>query len=280
MTTFAVVAPGGMGAAVGARLVARGARVLTSTAGRSLASIERAKAAGMHAVGDDELATADVFLSIVPPNQAIDLAERMAARFKDSSHRPVYIDLNAVSPETACRTEAVVCASGTAFVDGGIIGMPPQGEGAGPVFYLSGPVGSTLDMLNQHGLVAKLVPGGIGAASALKMSYAGITKGLIAIGAAMALAAVRSGVDAALLDELASSQAELLGRFRKAVPDMLPKAYRWVPEMHEIADYIGADRPERGIYESVAGFYESISADLSGDRALVDSLRQFFLPPG
>ena len=40
--TFAVVAAGAMGAAIGARLSGHGARVLTSTLGRSEASVERA----------------------------------------------------------------------------------------------------------------------------------------------------------------------------------------------------------------------------------------------
>ncbi len=77
--TVAVVAQGAMGAGVGGRLVERGLRVVTSLAGRSEASAKRAKAAGMVAVSDQEMARADFFLSILPPSEALPLAEKMAA---------------------------------------------------------------------------------------------------------------------------------------------------------------------------------------------------------
>jgi 3-hydroxyisobutyrate dehydrogenase-like beta-hydroxyacid dehydrogenase len=251
-TTFAVVAAGGMGAAVGARLVERGARVLTSTAGRSAASIERARAARMVPVSDDELAAADIFLSIVPPNQAAPLALRMAERCKAVGTRPIYIDLNAVSPSSAAEVARILAPSGAIFVDGGIIGGPPKGDAPGPTFYVSGPVGDSVAILNRYGLATKALEGGIGAASALKMSYAGITKGIIALGASMILAAKQAGVDGPLFAELGASQADMLARLRKAIPDMLPKAYRWVPEMREIEAFIGTERPESYIYGAMA----------------------------
>ncbi len=277
-TTIAVVAAGGMGAAVGARLSERGARVLTSTAGRSAASVERARAAQMKPVSDDELAAADIFLSIVPPNQAAGLAARMADRYKATGKTPVYIDLNAVSPQTAAEVEKIMAPSGAIFVDGGIIGGPPKPGTPGPTFYISGPVGDSVAILTRCGLVTKALDGGIGAASALKMSYAGITKGVIALGASMILAAERAGVRDALRAELGASQADMLARLSKAVPDMLPKAYRWVPEMHEIEGFIGADLPESRIYEGMAKFYAQIAVDLDGEKSLVSTLSRFFAP--
>jgi 3-hydroxyisobutyrate dehydrogenase-like beta-hydroxyacid dehydrogenase len=278
-TTIAVVAAGGMGAAVGARLAARGARVLTSTAGRSAASVERARAADMRPVSDDELVTADIFLSIVPPNQAAGLAKRVAERAKATGKKPVYIDLNAVSPKTAAEVAAIVTSGGMIFVDGGIIGGPPKGDTPGPTFYISGPVGNSVETLSRYGLVTKALDGGIGAASALKMSYAGITKGLTALGASMILAAKQAGVDDALRTELGLSQAEMLARLGKSIPDMLPKAYRWVPEMREIAGFIGTERPESQIYQGMAEFYAQIAADLDGEKSLVSTLTHFFAPP-
>ena len=52
----AIIAPGAMGAGVGKRLTDRGATVLTSLAGRSAATVARAKAAGMAAASDEEIA--------------------------------------------------------------------------------------------------------------------------------------------------------------------------------------------------------------------------------
>ena len=113
------------------------------------------------------------------------------------------------------------------------------------------------------------------AASALKMSYAGITKGTQAIGAAMMLAAVRAGSSDELFKELQSSQKEMLNWFKRALNAMPPKAYRWVAEMHEIADFVGDDPAAHELYEGAAHFYERIAADFDADRKSVAALTAF-----
>ena len=85
--------------------------------------------------------------------------------------------------------------------------------------------------LNGFGLDTRLVDGPAGAASALKMSYAGLTKGFTALGAAMMLGAERAGCAEALRAELAESQPHFLAWLSRQVPRMYPKAYRWVAEM-------------------------------------------------
>ena len=112
--TVAVVAQGAMGAGVGGRLVERGLRVVTSLAGRSEESAKRAKAAGMVAVSDQELARADYFLSILPPSDALALAEQMAALIGPSNHKPIYVDCNAVSPPTKVEIGHVITEAGCA----------------------------------------------------------------------------------------------------------------------------------------------------------------------
>src|SRR6185295_16827791 len=122
--TVAVVAQGAMGSGVGGRLVERGLRVVTSLAGRSEDSAKRAKAAGMVAVSDQELTRADYFLSVLPPSEALALAERMAALIGPSNHKPIYVDCNAVSPPTKAEIGQVILRAGSPFVDGSIIGGP------------------------------------------------------------------------------------------------------------------------------------------------------------
>ena len=99
----AIVAPGSMGAAVGAHLRAHGASVSTCLAGRSASSAERARAAGLTVVADEvELVrTADLFLSIVPPGGAAETAQRIAAAMRRAGAAPVYVECNALAPETA-----------------------------------------------------------------------------------------------------------------------------------------------------------------------------------
>jgi 3-hydroxyisobutyrate dehydrogenase-like beta-hydroxyacid dehydrogenase len=273
MPTVAVIAPGNMGAAVGARLVQRGARVVTSLAGRSAASAERAKAAGMTAVSDAEIAAADFVLSIVPPRDALPLAQRLAPSLSAANEKPVYVECNAVSPETAGRIADVIAATGCPFVDGGIIGGPPRAGYNGPIIYVSGAEARRTEALNPFGLFFRVMEGPVGAASAIKMCYGGITKGLTAVGSAMALAAHRAGIADELHAELAASQPALLGRLSGSVPDMFSKAYRWVAEMEEIASFLG-ERSEADMFRGIAELYQRLADE--GSKKEIEALAAFF----
>ncbi|MCB9993485.1 MAG: NAD(P)-dependent oxidoreductase [Hyphomicrobiaceae bacterium] len=266
---IAVVAQGGMGAGL-AKALNEKATVLTSLEGRGPSSAARAREAGMQDVGDAGLMDADVILSVVPPDNALELARRLADHLRAAEHKPIYIDCNAVAPETARRIGEVVSATGAKFVDGGIIGMPPRPGYAGPLICVSGEHAGEVDFLNQLGIRIGQIAGPVGAASALKMSYAGITKGLIALASIMALASSRAGVGEELAKELASSQPALFASFCKSVPDMLPKAGRWVREMHEISDYVGKQYPEAAVYSAFAELYARIAEDRE-NRQLLES---------
>jgi putative dehydrogenase len=271
----AVIAPGMMGAAVGKRLVDNGVKVLTSLKGRSAETATRAKAAGMAAAGDEEIAACDFILSILPPGDAIALAERFQPALKASNAKPVYVDCNAINPNTVDRVATVIAPTDCPFVDSGIIGSPPKPGDAGPRFYASGPAAPRFATLRQYGLDVRVLDGAMSAASALKMSYAGITKGTQAIGAAMMLAATRAGSADALFAELSSSQKEMFAWFKRGLALMPPKAYRWVAEMHEIAGFVGEDPTAHELYEGAAHFYERIAEDFDGDKNDVTALTDF-----
>jgi len=271
----AVIAPGMMGAAVGKRLVDNGVKVLTSLKGRSAETAKRAKAAGMAVAGDEEIAASDFILSILPPGDAVALAERFQPALKASNAKPVYVDCNAINPKTVDRVAAVIAPTDCPFVDSGIIGSPPKPGDAGPRFYASGPAAPRFATLRQYGLDVRVLDGAISAASALKMSYAGITKGTQAIGAAMMLAATRAGSADALFAELSSSQKEMFAWFKRGLALMPPKAYRWVAEMHEIAGFVGEDPTAHELYEGAAHFYERIAEDFDADKKDVAALTEF-----
>lgn len=259
--TVAVMAQGTMGAGVGKRLAERGATVRTLLSGRSEASAGRAKAAGMTPAADERelLQGADYFLSILPPDQAEGLASRLAPALQSLAKKPIYVDCNAVSPQTAERIAGIVEPTGAAFVDGGIIGGPPR-EGYSPAIYASGPGAERTKPIAEYGIDWRIIAGPIGAASGLKMSYAGITKGTTAIAAAMLLGAARFGCAEALIAELSSSQPEMLKRMQRSIPGMYDKAYRWVGEMQEISDFLDANAPSAEMYRGIAALYEFLAA--------------------
>jgi putative dehydrogenase len=273
--TVAIIAPGNMGSGVGQRLTENKVNVLTSLAGRSEASAKRAAAAGMVAVDDARLTEADFLLSIVPPGDALGLAKRLSGVLTAANKKPVYVECNAVSPRTMLKIADVVGAAGCPFVGAGIIGPPPKPGSTNTKIYAAGPAPGLFAKLNDFGLIVRVLDGPLTAASALKMSYAGITKGFQALGAAMMLAATRGGSATALKAELADSQPALLGYLTKQVPAMYSKAYRWVAELEEISEFVGKDRPEHAMMDAAARLYERIAEDFEGKKKETGEMDEF-----
>ena len=207
------------------------------------------------------------------------MAEALAPALAAASKPPVYVDCNAISPQTAKLVADVMGA--VPFIDAAIIGLPPEPGGKAPVFYGCGPHAAALSALGEHGIPTKLLTGPIGAASGLKMSYGGITKGLTGLAASMILAATRFGADDDLRAELAASQPDLLRLLDRGVPGMFDKAYRWVAEMEEIAAFLG-DLPAAPIYQGAARLYEAIAADRVSPKpdGMVARLAAFYSEPG
>lgn len=274
-TTIAIIAAGEMGAAIGRRLALAGARVTTSLAGRSAVTIARAERAGLvsRASDDDLVSDAAIVLSIVPPAEAPALARRLQPSLARAANKPVYVDCNAVAPDTACAIAAQLAETGAPFVDAGIIGPPPADEGTRTILYLSGEAAARAAELGNHGLTVRVLDGPVGAASALKMAYAGITKGLTAIGAATMLSAVRAGCDDALQQELAESQPQLARWLSHQVPRMFAKAHRFVGEMEEIAEFVTDDPAASDIYRAMGRLYQGLAADTAGEAT--DRLARF-----
>ncbi len=270
---IAIIAPGEMGAGIGQRLRERGARVITSLAGRSTASGKRAERAGMVAASsDDEIVTADVILSVVPPKDAAGLAERLRPAIAGAAKKPIYVDCNAVAPQTAEAIGAILAGSGASYVDGGIIGAPPTPTTPGARLYVSGERARDVLRLASHGLDVRLLDGPIGAASALKMSYAGITKGFTAVSALMMLGATRAGCAGDLHKELGESQPQLLAWLGRQMPKMPPKAYRWVAEMEEIGAFLDGIAGGRDAYAAIARLYQHIADVHAQPRGAGDSI--------
>jgi 3-hydroxyisobutyrate dehydrogenase-like beta-hydroxyacid dehydrogenase len=269
--TVAVVSTGDMGSAVGRHLRLGGLRVVTSLAGRGERTRELAADAGIEDAGSLEAAVreADVLLSILPPGRALALAQAVG---RDAG--PLYVDCNAVSPMTA---RAVGAAVGERYVDAGIIGAP-----SAPRFYASGPHAAELAELP---LDVRVLDGEIGQASALKMCYAALTKGLTALLTESMVTAEGAGVTDALRAELAGSQPQFLAAAERGVPAMVPKAYRWIAEMEEIAATFGDAgltplmlRGAADVYRLVEAGRAAAGEPLSDLDAVVAALRRALAP--
>jgi 3-hydroxyisobutyrate dehydrogenase-like beta-hydroxyacid dehydrogenase len=233
--------PGAMGSAIGDALVENGHEVLWASEGRSPETAGRAARFRDCGTPQALAAEANVILSICPPHAALDVAHRV------SGFGGLYVDANAISPARAEEVAAVQ----PQYVDGGIIGGPPQQAGETRL-YLSGPRAAEIAELFAGSIVeTPVVPD----ASALKMVYAAWSKGTAALLLTIRDVASHYGVDEELVREWGDSQPELLERLPAAERSAAAKGWRWAGEMDEIAATFGAAGAPRGFHEAAAEVY-------------------------
>jgi 3-hydroxyisobutyrate dehydrogenase-like beta-hydroxyacid dehydrogenase len=253
-----------MGAALGAELRRRGHTVLWASSGRGAATNRRAAEAGLRdVVATGELARrSGVILSVCPPHAARAVAQSVAG------FEGVFVDANAVSPETSRAMGATIESRGGRYVDAGIIGSAPRSAGTTRL-YLSGPDAQLVaDLFEGTAVDARLVSGLPGAASAVKMAYAAWTKGTAALLLAVRAVARAEGVEETLLDEWRESLPDLLERSRRAAAAARAKGWRWVGEMEEIASTFAADGLPDGFHHAAAEVFAAGSTRSSGSAAL------------
>lgn len=255
--TIGFLHPGEMGSAVAAAARTAGARVVWASEGRSSRSRRRAEGAGLQDVGTLPalLRQSDLVLSVCPPDAALEVARVVAAQCFSG----IYVDANAVSPDTACAVGTLVERAGAAFVDGGIVGPPPLRQGTTRL-YLSGPEAARVASPFAGGpLEVIALEGPPGAASALKMAYAAWTKGTAALLLAVRALAVSEGVDGALVREWERSLPDLPARSEAAARGSAPKAWRFVGEMEELAATFAAAGLPDGFHRAAAEIYRRLA---------------------
>jgi 3-hydroxyisobutyrate dehydrogenase-like beta-hydroxyacid dehydrogenase len=244
MTRIAILHPGQMGAAVGRALLEAGHDVGWLPEGRGARTRRRAGEAGLSAL--DDLSDRDLVVSVCPPAAAVETA-RTVAGFSG-----LYVDANAVSPETAREVSAVVRAQGATYVDGGIVGPPPQRAGTTRLFLSGACAGQVGEVFAGGRLEPVVLAGDDTAASALKMTYAAWTKITAALLVSIRGAARDLGVEDALVAEWARSQPDLTARHVAALAAARDKGWRWEEEMRQIARTFAAAGEPAGFGEAAA----------------------------
>ncbi len=266
--TIGILSPGDMGHTVGDVLRQNGLRVISCLEGRSQRTRDLAQKVGIVDVQTypEFVNEADLILSIMVPAQAMNAAELVAEILQQTETNLTYVDCNAIAPQTVRKLGEVITSAGGIFVDASIIGPPPRRPGA-TRFYASGPNLDAFSELSHYGLDVRTLGDEIGLASAIKMCYASLTKGLTALCTELLTAAEALGVSDALTEEFKLSQAALYERMERGLPSMPPKARRWIGEMEEISDTFAHVGLTPNILAGAADMYRLVSethlADLS-----------------
>jgi hypothetical protein len=262
MTTVGLLHPGAMGATLSRGTA--GADVLWYPNGRSGATRRRAEAAGLTPFAlDGLLAAADMVISICPPAFAEDVA-RSAGGFGGT-----FVDANAVSPARKARLGEPF---GERFVDGSVIGGAAPYGGADVRIYLAGGrAGEVAALFGGEGVTPVDLGPEPGRASALKMAYAHYQKGSRALAAASHALVAGTGLEAHLLDEARRIRAAALAR-PDELPEVAARAWRWGPEMLEIAATLAAAGLPDGLARGAADAFARWDADKDAELRLDEAL--------
>lgn len=261
-----IVSPGDMGQAIAGRLRESGLNVFAALDGRSERTRALAREAGLTDCGSLEklVAACELVISVINPGEALTVARQVAAAMRKTGRKIAFADLNAVSPQTARDADRMIRDAGGMFIDGGIIGPPPRGEKDRPRIYVSGPDAYLLESISHPNLVLRVLSERVGDASGVKMCYAAMTKGTTALAVELLVAARKLGVEQALEKELRESRNDVFEWQMKNIAGMPPKAYRWVPEMQEIARTFGELGLTPRMFEGATDVYAMVAATSLG----------------
>jgi 3-hydroxyisobutyrate dehydrogenase-like beta-hydroxyacid dehydrogenase len=221
-----------MGALVGSAVLGD---VLWASEGRSEATRRRAE--GFRDVGTvrELVAESELVISLCPPAIAEDVAGEVVAEGFDG----IYLEGNAITPERVRRIAGYLRC-----VDGAVISRSDVN------LYLSGDPDdvAAVAALFPEGKVKPIpLEGVVGSASALKMAFGGWNKIGTALTAQAYAIARAYGVDEALAGEGVDS-----GRFVRSAR----KAWRWAPEMDEVAETCRALGLPEGMGRGAAELFE------------------------
>lgn len=254
-----IVHPGEMGSWVAAALREGGHDVLWASDGRSPDTRQRASATGLRDRGGVRALAADVdaVVSVCPPAAAVDVAHEVVA----AGFAGIYVDANAIAPESARRIAALVETAGGTMVDGGIVGGPSDDPGETRL-YLSGAEADTVASWFTTGMPEPVVVGiAVGAASAVKVGFAGWTKGSAALLLAMRAYARAEGVEGAVLDAWEHGLDGVRERSDRVASSVHRKAWRFVGEMEQLGAALADVGLPSGFHAGAAALYAAL-ADL------------------
>ncbi len=257
--TVGIVSPGDMGHAVGKQLIKNKVNVVTALDDRSNRTKALAKEAKIEDVGslNSLVEHADLILSILVPSQAFSFAKKIATIVQASEKSMYFADCNAIAPQTTKNISKLFQNTHATFIDAGIIGGPPS-DTYQPTFYSSGPNTEPLLVLKESGIRVSNIGPEIGQASAIKMCYAAMNKGTIAINIAVLTAAKMLGVYDSLVAEFDQSQRDVLQRMQR-MNEIPTKAKRWIGEMLEISSTFESTNITGLFHKGAADIYDFVS---------------------
>ena len=267
-------------------LKAHGLEVLTYDKDRAEVSRKRGENAGVKSVASmsDLVSEAELIVSIVVPSAAIDVAKKVAEAVKTARRKDlIFLDANAISPMTAEEIGKNLEPAGVNFIDGCIIGSAAR-MGKGTIVYVSGPEANRMQALEKFNIPVKVLGASTNQASAFKVVYAGLTKGLQGLFCELLMGAGRFGLLGEIRAQYDESFPGLLEKVSSSIVGLNIHAARRAEEMDELTrtfDHFGMRSfmapAAQKVLEAIAALPRR-EASVSGARAgdLSETLERFY----
>jgi 3-hydroxyisobutyrate dehydrogenase-like beta-hydroxyacid dehydrogenase len=256
-------------------LKSHGVDVLTYDKDRGEVSRKRGENAGAKSMASMEelVEEAELIVSIVVPSAATRVAAKVAqAAAKTGRKDLLFLDANAISPMTADEIAKTLAAARVDFIDGCIIGSASR-MGKGTIVYVSGADAARMQALESFKIPIKVLGPNTHQASAFKVVYAGLTKGLQGLFCELLMGARRFG----LLEEVRAQYEEsfpgLLDKVSSSIIGLRIHAGRRAEEMDELKRTFNHNGLESFMAPAAQKVLEAIAA-LDTGRASDDGARQ------
>jgi len=271
LKNITLMSPGEMGSPIAKCIIKSGINVMSPLKNRSAQTVERAKKYGIEdSISlENSIMNSDLIISILVPDAAEDLAKEVSNLSKKLDKEIIFADLNAISPETVKKMNSYMSGTKVKFIDGGIIGGPPEGDKI-PRIYVSGQNSNLFSRLDGLGMKVIDMNGSVGDASAMKMAYASITKGYSSLLIAAVTLSIRTNNFEHLMKELEFSQKNVFNDLKnlKSIPS---KAHRWIGEMEEISNTYIENSITGDFHKGSYSIYKKVSESKLGEKRLFPS---------
>lgn len=220
---------------------------------------------------------ATVVFSLVTADQAFAAASDDAARLAPGT---LWLDMNSVAPDTKRAAAAVVAAAGGRYVDVAVMAPVHPARRDVPLL-LSGPdADAGRAALAAYGFgSARVVAGGIGAASSVKMIRSVMVKGLEALTTECILAADAAGVADEVIASLDASWpgTDWAGKTNYNLDRMMVHGLRRAAEMEEAVETLDALGTGSAMTRGTVALQRAIGAlaltPATGLRDKIDAIR-------
>ena len=228
----------------------------------------------------DAVASADMVFCTVTADQAVAAAQNAA---EDLPEACFWCDLNSCAPSSKIEAARVIEAAGGRYVDVAVMSPVHPGLNMVPLL-ISGPHATDIaPILEDLPMSLRVVEGAVGAASSIKMLRSVLVKGLEALTAECALAAVAAGVEKEVLSSLNKSHpgkdwdAQAAYNFERSIVHGVRRAAEMEEVVKTLADLgLPADMARATVtwQRRIAGLgvEAPVNAEEMGARAVAETL--------